>query len=82
LTHLLAAAGLVAAIAGWFVTGLVTPWIAGLAGMSDFEGARAMFARPWQRATHADVPGTEHPAAAATDDPFERRWRVRRAGEE
>ncbi len=37
-------AGLVAAVAGWFVTGAVAGWIAGLYGMSDFEGGRGMFA--------------------------------------
>lgn len=37
-------AGIVAAAAGWFLTGAAAAWIAGLAGMSDFEGARGMFA--------------------------------------
>jgi hypothetical protein len=37
-------AGIVAAVVGWFVTGAVTVWIAGLYGMSDFEGGRGMFA--------------------------------------
>lgn len=37
-------AGLAAAVAGWVVTGVVAAWIAGLYGMSDFEGARGMFA--------------------------------------
>jgi len=37
-------AGMVAAAAGWFVTALVAGWLAGLAGMSDFEGGRGMFA--------------------------------------
>jgi hypothetical protein len=41
---LAALAGIVAAIVGWLVTGAVAGWIAGLAGMSDFEGARAFFA--------------------------------------
>ncbi len=42
--YLLAAgAGIVAAVVGWFVTGAVTVWIAGLFGVSDFEGARGMF---------------------------------------
>jgi hypothetical protein len=36
--------GIVAAAAGWFVTAMVAGWLAGLAGMSDFEGARGMFA--------------------------------------
>lgn len=36
--------GLLAAVAGWFVTAMVAAWLAGLAGMSDFEGGRAMFA--------------------------------------
>jgi len=43
--YLLAAgAGIVGAVVGWFVTGAVAGWLAGLAGMSDFEGARGMFA--------------------------------------
>ena len=37
-------AGIVGAVVGWFVTGALTAWIAGLSGMSDFEGARGMFA--------------------------------------
>lgn len=37
-------AGIVAAVVGWLVTGVVTVWIAGLYGMSDFEGGRGMFA--------------------------------------
>ena len=37
-------AGMVGAVVGWFVTGVVTLWIAGLCGMSDFEGGRGMFA--------------------------------------
>jgi hypothetical protein len=39
-----AVAGLVAAVLGWLVTGVVTVWIAGLYGVSDFEGARGMLA--------------------------------------
>jgi hypothetical protein len=41
---LAAVAAIVAAVAGWFVTGAVTVWVAGLFGMSDFEGGRGMFA--------------------------------------
>jgi hypothetical protein len=37
-------AGMVGAAAGWFVTGALAAWIAGLYGMSDFEGERGMFA--------------------------------------
>jgi len=37
-------AAIVAAVVGWFVTGAVALWIAGLCGMSDFEGGRGMFA--------------------------------------
>jgi hypothetical protein len=37
-------AGMVAAVAGWFVTGVVALWVAGWLGMSDFEGGRGMFA--------------------------------------
>ncbi|MBX3026185.1 hypothetical protein KF840_14850 [bacterium] len=37
-------AGIAGAVAGWFLTGVVTLWIAGLCGMSDFEGGRGMFA--------------------------------------
>jgi hypothetical protein len=37
-------AGIIGAVVGWFVTGAVTVWIAGLCGMSDFEGYRGMFA--------------------------------------
>ncbi|HSP98337.1 MAG TPA: hypothetical protein VL049_14010 [Candidatus Dormibacteraeota bacterium] len=37
-------AGMVGAVVGWFVTGVVALWIAGLCGMSDFEGGRGMFA--------------------------------------
>src|SRR5262245_35396413 len=39
-----AIAGMVAAVVGWFVVGIATLWIAGLYGMSDFEGGRSMFA--------------------------------------
>jgi hypothetical protein len=43
--YLLAAiAGIIAAVVGWFITGAVTVWVAGLFGMSDFEGGRGMFA--------------------------------------
>jgi hypothetical protein len=45
MTYLMAfAAGIVAAVAGWFVTGALTAYVAGLFGMSDFEGGRGMFA--------------------------------------
>jgi hypothetical protein len=37
-------AGLLGAALGWLVTGTLAAWIAGLFGMSDFEGARGMFA--------------------------------------
>jgi hypothetical protein len=37
-------AGMVAAVVGWFITGVIAVWIAGLYGMSDFEGGRGMFA--------------------------------------
>src|SRR5262249_33169074 len=37
-------AGMAGAAAGWFVTAALAAWIAGLSGMSDFEGERAMFA--------------------------------------
>ena len=37
-------AGIVGAAVGWFITGAVTAWVAGLCGMSDFEGARSTFA--------------------------------------
>jgi hypothetical protein len=37
-------AGMAGAVAGWFVTGALAAWIAGLYGMSDFEGGRGMFA--------------------------------------
>jgi hypothetical protein len=41
---LAAIAGIVAAVVGWLVTGAIAGWLAGLAGMSDFEGGRGMFA--------------------------------------
>jgi hypothetical protein len=37
-------AGLVAGVVGWLATGAAAAWIAGIFGMSDFEGARGMFA--------------------------------------
>ena len=37
-------AGLIAAVIGWFISGVIAVWIAGLYGMSDFEGGRGMFA--------------------------------------
>lgn len=37
-------AGIVGAVVGWLITGAITAWVAGLYGMSDFEGARGMFA--------------------------------------
>jgi hypothetical protein len=37
-------AGIAAAVAGWFITGVVAGAVAGLFGMSDFEGGRGMFA--------------------------------------
>jgi hypothetical protein len=37
-------AGIAAAVAGWLVAAALGGWLAGLAGMSDFEGARGMFA--------------------------------------
>lgn len=37
-------AGIAAAVAGWFVIGVLALWIAGFFGMSDFEGGRGMFA--------------------------------------
>src|SRR5262249_35574769 len=37
-------AGFVGAAAGWLVTAALAAWIAGLYGMSDFEGERGMFA--------------------------------------
>src|SRR5262249_45586872 len=39
-----ALAGMAGAVAGWFVSGALAAWIAGLYGMSDFEGERGMFA--------------------------------------
>jgi hypothetical protein len=36
--------GIVAAVAGWAVTAVLAMWLGGLAGMSDFEGGRGMFA--------------------------------------
>lgn len=37
-------AGIVAAVLGWLISGALAAWIAGLFGMSDFEGGRGMFA--------------------------------------
>ncbi|MFN8643925.1 MAG: hypothetical protein U0802_20565 [Candidatus Binatia bacterium] len=37
-------AGLAGAVAGWAVAAALGGWIAGLCGMSDFEGGRGMFA--------------------------------------
>lgn len=37
-------AGVVGAVLGWGVTSVIALWIAGLCGMSDFEGGRGMFA--------------------------------------
>ena len=37
-------AGIAGAVAGWFLTGVLALWIAGLCGLSDFEGGRGMFA--------------------------------------
>jgi len=37
-------AGIVGAVIGWLVTAALAAWIAGAFGMSDFEGARSMFA--------------------------------------
>ena len=37
-------AGIFGAAVGWLVTSVAALWIAGLCGMSDFEGGRAMFA--------------------------------------
>jgi hypothetical protein len=37
-------AGVAGALAGWLVVGALAVWLAGLAGMSDFEGGRGMFA--------------------------------------
>ena len=43
--YLLAAlAGIVAAAVGWLVVGAITVWVAGLCGVSDFEGGRGMLA--------------------------------------
>ncbi len=36
--------GIVAAAVGWAITAVLAAWLAGLAGMTDFEGARGMFA--------------------------------------
>ena len=41
---LAALAGVAAAVAGWAIAGGLALWLAGLAGMSDFEGGRGMFA--------------------------------------
>ena len=41
---LAALAGIAAAVAGWAIAGGLALWLAGLAGMSDFEGGRGMFA--------------------------------------
>ena len=37
-------AGMAGAVAGWGVSAVAGSWIAGLCGMSDFEGGRGMFA--------------------------------------
>lgn len=37
-------AGIAGAVVGWFLTSVVTLWIAGFAGVSDFEGGRGMLA--------------------------------------
>lgn len=37
-------AGIIGAVVGWFVTAGIAAWVAGLFGMSDFEGGRGMFA--------------------------------------
>ncbi len=37
-------AGMAGALGGWFAIGMLAAWIAGLLGMSDFEGQRSMFA--------------------------------------
>jgi hypothetical protein len=37
-------AGIIGAVVGWGITAMLAAWIAGLFGMSDFEGARGMFA--------------------------------------
>lgn len=45
MTYLLATlAGIVGAAIGWFAAGMLALVLAGLSGMSDFEGGRAMFA--------------------------------------
>jgi hypothetical protein len=36
--------GIIGAVVGWSVTTAVTVWVAGLCGMSDFEGGQGMFA--------------------------------------
>ena len=41
---LAALAGMIAAVVGWLVVGAITLWIAGLCGVSDFEGGRGMLA--------------------------------------
>jgi hypothetical protein len=41
---LAAIAGMIAAVVGWLVVGAITVWIAGLCGVSDFEGGRGMLA--------------------------------------
>lgn len=41
---LAALAGTLAAVAGWFVGAALGAWLGGLFGMTDFEGARGMFA--------------------------------------
>lgn len=37
-------AGIVAAVVGWLIAAGIGAWVAGLFGMSDFEGGRGMFA--------------------------------------
>jgi hypothetical protein len=37
-------AGMLGALLGWLLTGALAAWVAGLFGMSDFEGGRGMFA--------------------------------------
>jgi hypothetical protein len=37
-------AGAIGAVLGWFLTGFAASYLAGLAGVSDMEGGRAMFA--------------------------------------
>ena len=45
ITYLLAFfAGAAGAVLGWFATGFIAAYLAGLAGISDMEGGRAMFA--------------------------------------